>query len=293
VDLLLSVALYFAACLAVLALAFLPEVRARTSSVVRQCWLIGSRWPSQWFGRGQRSWAAARGGLESAQAEAAGIGRDHGRWLLIGGLIVAGLPLLVFALRGFVQVDAYDHTASRDLDPRVAALLQGEELVPPPPLPPELFMTREVAVVRPDARYANREWSLLDPEFRRRLLVVFSLLAERHGYEAVLIEGFRSAARQTELAAGGPMVTRAAAFESYHQFGLAADVAFMRQGRIVVSEQDPWALRGYELYGEAARSVGLTWGGDWRSLKDYGHVELRRPGALSRGGDNPQRISGH
>ena len=58
------------------------------------------------------------------------------------------------------------------------------------------------------------------------------------------------------------------------------DVAFLRDGRIVISEADPWARRGYELYGAAAESLGLHWGGRWRTLLDYGHVELRREGAL-------------
>ena len=68
---------------------------------------------------------------------------------------------------------------------------------------------------------------------------------------------------------------------SYHQHGLAADFAFLRDGRIVISEQDPWAMRGYALLGEIAEATGLTWGGRW-SLKDYGHVELRRPARLAK-----------
>ena len=44
-------------------------------------------------------------------------------------------------------------------------------------------------------------------------------------------------------------------------------------------------MRGYELYGELAASLGLTWGGGWKSIKDLGHVELRRPGVLRRESD--------
>jgi peptidoglycan L-alanyl-D-glutamate endopeptidase CwlK len=122
----------------------------------------------------------------------------------------------------------------------------------------------------------------LDADFKQRLLVVFKLMHDRHGYDLVLLEGYRSPERQAQLAAQGSRVTRAGAFESYHQFGLAADVAFMHDGRIVISEQDAWAAAGYAAYGAVARSVGLTWGGGWQSLKDFGHVELRRAGALSR-----------
>ncbi|MCH2221902.1 MAG: M15 family metallopeptidase, partial [Dechloromonas sp.] len=57
--------------------------------------------------------------------------------------------------------------------------------------------------------------------------------------------------------------------------------AFFKDGKIVISERDPWAMRGYQLYGEIAVQVGLTWGGNWK-MQDYGHVELRRPGVLTR-----------
>jgi len=193
------------------------------------------------------------------------------------------------------RATADDHRALRPSDPRVAALLRGEDLVPPPALPPELFMQQEVERVHPMVRSANREWALLDAEFRQRLLVVFQVMKERHGIEAVLLEGYRSPERQNQLQALGPTVTRAGAFESYHQHGLAADVAFLRDGRIVISERDPWAQQAYALMGETADGLGLVWGGHWRSLKDYGHLELRRPGVLRRSppaADAPTAVGG-
>lgn len=162
---------------------------------------------------------------------------------------------------------------------QVTQLLEGEQLVPPMPLPPEVFSTREVEMVRPDIGSASRDWSLLDPEFTQRLLVVFRIMKERHGYEMVLVEGYRSSQRQEQLFAQGRQVTQAAANMSYHQYGLAADAAFLLDGRIAISERDPRVMRGYELYGEVAEQLGLSWGGNWR-MQDYGHVELRRPGIL-------------
>lgn len=79
----------------------------------------------------------------------------------------------------------------------------------------------------------------------------------------------------------GSNVTQATAFQSYHQYGLAADSAFFRDGKLVISEKDPWAMRGYALYGQAAESVGLVWGGRWKMM-DLGHVELRRRGVLGK-----------
>ncbi len=193
--------------------------------------------------------------------------------------LVLLLPLAAWSLRGLVQLDGNDARDMRAVDERVAALLQGEELIPPPPLPPALFMTPEVEQWLPMAHQASRQWELLDASFRQRLLLVFRLVRERYGYDMVLLEGYRSPQRQAALAALGPSVTRAGPYQSQHQFGLAADCVFLRNGKLVISERDPWALQGYAAYGEVARSLGLTWGGDWRSLKDYGHVEWRRPPA--------------
>ena len=89
----------------------------------------------------------------------------------------------------------------------------------------------------------------------------------------------------------GSHVTQARANMSYHQHGLAADLAFFRDGKVVISERDPWAMRGYELYGEIAEQVGLTWGGRWK-MRDLGHVELRRKGVLGRATGAPEPAPG-
>lgn len=197
-------------------------------------------------------------------------------WAVALPLVLAP-PLLMLVLHRPSNGDhGPDSSPPRDL--HIARLLHGERLSPPPPLPPEAFTTREVERVRPQLRGADREWARLDPDFQSRLLRVFETMRTVHGYELVLLEGYRSPERQQQLAALGPHVTNAGMYQSYHQYGLAADVAFVRDGRIVISERDPWAMRGYTLYGETAEAHGLIWGGRWR-MRDYGHVELRRPGA--------------
>ncbi len=208
--------------------------------------------------------------------------RNYAAWLALALFVLAGLPLGSMALRQWLPFDGYDHTVSREVNAQVAALLAGEQLVAPKPLPPALFVTPEVEQALPKAASASREWALLDPDFRQRLLLTMQLMREKHGVEMVLLEGFRSEQRQAELLAMGPTVTRAAPGASHHQHGLAADCAFLFDGRIVISEQDPRAARAYALYGDIAQSTGLTWGGAWRNLKDLGHVELRR--TLAHGG---------
>ena len=128
---------------------------------------------------------------------------------------------------------------------------------------------------------ASRNWALLDPVFTQKLLKTFKIMKEEHGYDMAILEGYRSPERQNTLAGMGSSVTNAAAWQSWHQYGLAADCAFLRNGKIVITEKDPWAMRGYQLYGQVAESVGLTWGGRWKMM-DLGHTELHVAGVMKR-----------
>ncbi|MDF8361080.1 M15 family metallopeptidase [Achromobacter anxifer] len=282
---LLLLPLYFLIAIGVSALLVFPSLReavARGARALAQ----GIR---QGMARGAGQAGEAVGG--SAQAVRAGFGKAGGafaayRWHIAAGLLVVLLPsLFAFVMRHNHTFFYEDRTAGPD--PRIQALLTGERLVPPPPLPPEAFTTREVELVRPNLGGASRDWNLLDADYRQRLLAAYRVMREEHGYEMVLIEGYRSPERQADLAKMGTHVTNAGAYQSYHQFGLAADSAFLREGKVVVSEKDPWAMRGYELFGETAERVGLTWGGRWKMM-DFGHTELRRPGVLQRGGGAAQ-----
>ncbi|MBK1685887.1 M15 family metallopeptidase [Rubrivivax gelatinosus] len=123
----------------------------------------------------------------------------------------------------------------------------------------------------------GHDWARLQPQFRQRLLELFDIARERHGYDLVLLEGYRSPARQAQLAALGPATTLAGPERSRHQAGLAADLAFIRDGRLQLSERDPWTLQAYRHVGEIATTLGLQWGGHWPSLRDFGHVEWRDP----------------
>jgi len=275
---LFGVLLYFLLMVAALSLAFFAPVRGWARGAARHCWSRGRDVGGALVNAGQRRALRAGTAAGSRAAMLGGWVSRHAALCLAALALLVGLPLGAGWLRAMFPVSSYDHTVAQPVDERVAELLRGEQLVAPPPLPPEWFTTREVEQVRPMTATASRQWELLDEGFRQRLLMVFKLMREQQGYDMVLLEGYRSPQRQAALAALGPSVTQAGPFESLHQHGLAADCAFMKDGRIVISERDPWAMRGYEKYGEVARSMGLTWGGDWRSLKDYGHIEWRWPG---------------
>jgi peptidoglycan L-alanyl-D-glutamate endopeptidase CwlK len=227
-------------------------------------------WQARRFGHGVRG--ALRSGLTFLRRR---------YWLMLSGAVLAVVPtILALTLSGRSMLDAYD-SDSRAVNDQVAGLLKGEQLVAPAPLPPLIFTTAEVTLVRPMLDSANRNWRLLDPAFAQRLLTVFKIMKDRHGYDMAILEGYRSSERQDALALAGAGVTNAKAFQSYHQFGLAADCAFLRDGKLLISEKDPWAMRGYRLYGEVAEAAGLQWGGRW-TMMDFGHLELRVPGTVRK-----------
>ena len=197
-------------------------------------------------------------------------------------MILITAPPLAAWLMGGTALGGFDSPV-REVNLQVAQILAGEQLVPPPALPPMVFATLEVQQERPMLVSASRDWALMNPAFAQQLLKVFKIMKEQHGYDMAILEGYRSPERQDKLAGMGSSVTNAAAWQSWHQYGLAADCAFLRNGKIVISERDPWAMRGYQLYGEVAESVGLTWGGRWQMM-DFGHTELRLPGVMKRPG---------
>ncbi|WP_228076640.1 M15 family metallopeptidase [Novilysobacter ciconiae] len=205
------------------------------------------------------------------------------RWLLVATVAALALPpLLILQFGRQVLWDDFGGGAGFSADSHVVELLRGERLAPPPDLPPAVFIAAEAAQMRGAAvvapqeiSSADRKWARIAPDFQQRVLAIYRVMREVHGYEMVLVEGYRSPERQASLAAKGGAVTRAGAGQSCHQYGLAVDSALYRDGRLQWDMEDPWTRRGYFLYGELAVEAGLEWGGNWRSIKDYVHLELK------------------
>lgn len=182
--------------------------------------------------------------------------------LLLIGAVVGG----VFAMSGRISLEPLAVLDLGRLEHIQSALIR-ENLVPPPPLPPSVFTGTD----RPGLETADRDWSRLNPDFARRALHVLAK-AEARGFPLVLLEGYRSPERQNVLADSAVHVTNARAFQSKHQYGMALDAAPLRNGRLIISERDPWAMEAYRVLGEEAEKAGLVWGGRW-ALKDFGHIE--------------------
>lgn len=110
----------------------------------------------------------------------------------------------------------------------------------------------------------------LDPKFAQKLSLFEKTLAA-HGIKVILTWGYRSIESQNALYAKGRttpgnIVTNARGGYSWHNFGLAADYAFVINGK--VTWNGPW-----DTFGKIAKECGLEWGGSWKTFKDRPHVQ--------------------
>jgi len=189
-------------------------------------------------------------------------------WVLLPPLLAALTIALVLACSGLFRLEPPEARPLAHLE-QVAARFLRVVPVAAPTLP-----------CGEGPSEPDRDWSRLAPEFGRSVLALFSRMEER-GFGLVLLEGYRSHARQALLLAR--KVTRAQAGRSLHQFGLAVDVGLVRDGELVASATEPWAREAYRALGEEARALGLVWGGTWAE-RDLCHVQASR--ALPLNGQN-------
>ncbi|MGH8055396.1 MAG: M15 family metallopeptidase [Stenotrophomonas sp.] len=224
--------------------------------------------------RAEQRMSRAKNGVQREIGAAGGTIRRHWPILTLSIALLTVPPAIIFMMRQTVVLADFqgeDHSTSGTM---VAQLLRGERLRPPPPPPPEAFTTAEVRKLKPEIVTADRRWEQIDPDLQQRVLAIYEVMRRQYGYEMVLVEGYRSPERQAELMAAGK-ATRAGAWQSCHQYGLGVDSAPIRNGKLQWNMEDPWTQRGYYLYGELAQQAGLEWGGSWRSIKDFVHVEMR------------------
>lgn len=119
----------------------------------------------------------------------------------------------------------------------------------------------------------------LDPEFAGKLVLFEKKLAQ-NGIKVVLTAGYRSIEEQNGLYAKGrtkpgKKVTNARGGDSWHNYGLAADYAFVINGK--VTWNGPW-----DVFGRIAHECGLEWGGAFKTIVDRPHVQWTRGKTLAQ-----------
>ncbi|PWJ44765.1 M15 family metallopeptidase [Sediminitomix flava] len=100
------------------------------------------------------------------------------------------------------------------------------------------------------------------------------LQLQKEGIYIKVIRGHRNLKEQARLYAQGRttkggIVTNAIPGLSFHNYGWAVDVVVFENGK------PKWNNRHWDRIGEVGKSLGLTWGGDWKKLVDRPHFQLK------------------
>lgn len=106
-------------------------------------------------------------------------------------------------------------------------------------------------------------------------------LAELKGIRLITTSGLRTFAEQDALYAKGRtspgnIVTNARAGESWHNYGVAFDVAFDNGSGVPTWEEYDMNDNGiddWDEIGEIGVSIGLEWGGNWKEFLDRPHFQ--------------------
>lgn len=100
------------------------------------------------------------------------------------------------------------------------------------------------------------------------------------GFEVRIISGSRTYAEQDLLYRKGrfgnppPKVTNARGGQSNHNFGIAWDVGIFKDGKYLTGDTKAEAAI-YKQLASIAKTNDLEWGGDWTSIVDMPHYQLK------------------
>ena len=145
----------------------------------------------------------------------------------------------------------------------------------------------------------------LHPEVREKALVLEAVAKSELGLDLIFTDTLRTQAEQTALysqgrasveevnanraraglsaisASANKIITRAGPGSSWHEYGLAFDIAIVYPtGRKIIWNRDSdWNQDGEDDWaqvGALAEGVGLEWGGNFTSIYDAPHYQDRR-----------------
>jgi len=115
----------------------------------------------------------------------------------------------------------------------------------------------------------------LEPDFQPTVQQLLDALNASTGVHWVIVQARRTIAYQNGLYAQGrtkpgKIVTKAKGGQSPHNFGYAVDLVPLDEDGNVWWE---CPNKYWKMLGEVSEGMGLTWGGHFKSIIDYPHVE--------------------
>ena len=131
-------------------------------------------------------------------------------WILVSGFFLFA-SILMFTFTRPIDPTKIEADYLKEVDPQIYALLDGQILSPPPEVEDALIEEAIIAAssieaaqssiqaqvfnptaqelplqhVSGDLASADRKWQKMNPRYKQRLLMVFKIMQERHGYEMV------------------------------------------------------------------------------------------------------------
>jgi len=118
----------------------------------------------------------------------------------------------------------------------------------------------------------DKKIASLHPDIQNKVKAFILKADNRFGVKARVTDGYRTVEQQDALyaqgrTAPGNKVTNARGGYSNHNFGLAIDVVPMENGKANYNSTQ------YPLLGRIGESVGLEWGGRWKTIVDMPHFQ--------------------
>jgi peptidoglycan L-alanyl-D-glutamate endopeptidase CwlK len=119
-------------------------------------------------------------------------------------------------------------------------------------------------------KYTNTRVQTLDADLKVKATNFINAVEQELGIKLRITQAFRTFAEQNALyakgrTAPGSVVTNAKGGDSYHNYGLAFDVAIIDNGAVSYNITPEIAAIGARY--------GLEWGGNWTSFKDKPHFQ--------------------
>lgn len=177
-------------------------------------------------------------------------------------------PALAFASLGAALV----WLVSRFRKPQASA----EPAAPPVPAPSSPAPAPAASPSSPQApapKGSEGRIAQLEPVIQPKARALLEA-ARAEGLELLVTQGLRTMEEQQALydqgrTKPGPVVTNAKPGSSWHNFGLAFDVAVMKDGKPTWPADE--AL--WQKIGALGKAQGLTWGGDFQNFPDRPHFQ--------------------
>ena len=144
----------------------------------------------------------------------------------------------------------------------------------------------------------------LHPQVRGLIRRFINDVYIKHQVQLVIVQDYRTYAQQDALYAkgrttSGSIVTNAKGGQSNHNFALAVDVfPLWNDGKLHMdAKSDKKNIEVLRKISSVGKSIGLEWGGDWKSIVDNPHFQLKTGKTMSQlraltesAGGNPLKV---